>query len=367
MIIAVNTGFPGESQQGDEFIFQCLVRLAKKNPQQQFICFFNTRFNRDLFSAKNIIVVITGPGTKNTVLKKYWYDYKLPALLKKYKADVLVSMNGICSLRTKLPQLLLVPGLSFLERPHLLKRSQVRFLKKYTPLFLSKAKKIICTSGFNKSALVDRYKIRADKIEVVYSGIDEIFNPVAQQEKETIKEKYAEGREYFLSHSSGNGINLLKAFSFFKKRQKSNMMLLLITGKADKPFKEELKNFKFRNEVRLIEDPSKEVRSKITAAAYAIVHPVFYDALAITPLQAMRCEVPVVCSNAAPLPELCGNAALYFSCDHFEDMAEKMMQVFKDEDRTKELVKAGKTRSQLYHWDKTTGLVWQSILNTFNN
>ena len=144
-------------------------------------------------------------------------------------------------------------------------------------------------------------------------------------------------------------------------------MMLLIAGKMDDRFLKELKTFKFRNEVRLLENLSKEELAGITASAYAMVHPVFYDAFAIAPLQAMQCEVPVVSSNSGALPELCGNAALYFDPENFKDMAEKMMLVFKDEAKAKELVKAGKIQAKLYHWDNTSGLLWQSVLKAINN
>jgi glycosyltransferase involved in cell wall biosynthesis len=366
MIIAVNTGITGEGQPGDQYIFQYLHHVAKENLQHQFICILNKPAEKDLAFTKNVTTLVAGPGTNNTLLWKYWYNYKLPALLKKHKADVLVSMNGICSLRTKLPQCLFVQDLSFLLYPYILKTSHARFLKRGMPRFLEKAKTVVTTSDLFRSVIIDRYKTAPGKIDVIHGGIDEIFKSIPQYEKESIKEKYAEGREYFLSASCSNGINLLKAFSFFKRRQKSNMMLL-ITGKADEEFKAALKTFKFRNEVKLIDAPSKKELSKITAAAYVMVHPVFYDAQAMTPLRAMQSEVPVICSNAGALPELCGNAALYFSPGNFEDIAEKMMLVFKDEDRSKELVKAGKTRARLYHWDKTAGLFWQSISKAINN
>ena len=61
-------------------------------------------------------------------------------------------------------------------------------------------------------------------------------------------------------------------------------------------FKKELKTYKFRNEVKLLENLAKEDLAKITAAAYAMVYPVLYDDLALPPLQAMQCEVPVVSS-----------------------------------------------------------------------
>ena len=377
MIVAVNTRFLAEGGPEDvgNFIFDpiaigCLSRLTEKFPQHQFIYIFDKPFNKNLIFAKNVTTIITGPETKNTLLLQYWFNYKIPAVLRKHKADVFISMDGICSLRTKLPQCLFIHDLSFLQYPQLLKKAQVRFFKKFTSKFLAKAKSIATVSQFSKSVIVDQYKISADKIDVVYSGINEIFKPIIPEEKETIKEKYTEGKEYFFSpgnnNLNSNLINLLKAFSFFKKRQKSNMMLL-IAGKTDEPFKKDLETFKFRNEVRLLENLSKEELAKITAAAYAMVHPVFFDAVAMTPLQAMQCEVPVVSSNTGALPELCGNAALYFNPEDFKDIAEKMMLVFKDENKAKELVKTGRIQSKFYYWDKTAGLLWQSLLKAVNN
>ena len=139
-------------------------------------------------------------------------------------------------------------------------------------------------------------------------------------------------------------------------------MLLLIAGNADETFKKELKSYAFRNEVKLLENLSREELAKITAAAYALVYPVLHDELAISPLQAMQCGVPVVCSNAGALPSICGDAALYANAGDFKDIAEKMMLIFKDEDKAKALVLAGKMQLQQYDWDKTTDLLMQCIL-----
>lgn len=316
------------------------------------------------------MTVTAGPEIKNTILLQYWLNYKIPALLRKHKAEVLVNMNGMCSLRTKLPQSMLVHDLSFLQDPGLLKKTQVRFLKRFTPKFLAKAKNIVTLSQFHRSFIIDQYKVDPGKIDTIYPGIGKIFTPVSFEERELIKEKYAEGREYFVCIGSAglnsNLVNLLKAFSFFKKRQKSNM-LLLIAGKTDEQFKQDLKTFKFRNEVKLLENLSNEEVAKVTAAAYAMIHPASYDAFATVPLGAVQCKVPVLCSNTAVMTEFLDNAALYFNSEDLRDIAEKMMLVFKDEDMAKRLVKAGEMQCRDYDWEKTAGLLWQSILKAIDN
>lgn len=372
MIIAVNSRFLREAQPDGlgNFITECFSRLAIKYPQHQFIYIFNKPIDNSLNFSKNVTVVTAGPEIKNTLLLQYRLNYKIPALLRKYKAEVFVCMDGMCSLRTKIPQCMLVHDLSFLQYPGLIKKSQVQFLKKFTTRFLAKAKSIITVSQFHRSLIIDQFKTEIGRIDTIYPGINKIFGPVSFEEREVTKEKYAAGKEYFLSIGStdlsGNLVNLLKAFSFFKKRQKSNMMLL-IAGKAGEQFKQELRTFKFRNEVKLLEDLSDEETAKLTAAAYAMVHPVFYDAFATAPLEAMQCKVPLLCSNTGTLTEFFGDAALYFNPDDFKDMAEKMMLVFKDEDMAKELVKAGEIQCRRYHWDKTAGLLWQSILKAIDS
>lgn len=351
MIVAVNTGFKEDRQPADEFIYGCLYHLAEKYPAHQFIYFFAASFDRISSFPKNVTAVISGPEPKAALLKQYHLNYKIPALLKKHKADVLLSMNGVCAGRTKVPQCLFIID-------HVLKKQMTGSLEK--------AKVIATASSTFKQVIIDKYRTSKTKIDIITPAIEEIFKPVTYPEKEAIKEKYTEGKEFFLAHANNNLLNLLKAFSFFKKRQKSNMMLL-ITGKTGEPFKQELKTFKFRNEVMLLENFSNEEQANITAAAYAMVHPVFNDPLATMPLRAMACKVPVLCSNTGALPEICGQAALYFNPEDFNDMAEKMMQVFKDEDGAKELVKTGETRSQRYDWDKTSGLLWQSILKAIDN
>lgn len=370
MIIAVNTRLKKDEQpEGYEnFMFEMLSRLVKKFPQHQYLYIFDSPYDVTLSFAENVIPIIAGPKTGSILRLQYWFNYKIPAVLRKYKADVFVSMEDICSLRTKIPQCLLITDLCFLQSPQLLKNSQAGFYKNFMPFFLAKATSIATVSEFSKQVIADHYKI--NDVDVIKPGIDDIFNPLDWEEKEIIKEKYTDGKAYFLFSGNinqcSNIINLLKAFSLFKKRQKSNM-LLLIASNADEVFKKELKTYAFRTEVKLIENLSKEELAKLTAAAYVLVYPVLHNDIAMAPLQAMQCGVPVICSNTGALRSICGDAALYANPGDFKDIAENMMLVFKDEDKAKTLVLAGKMQLHQYNWDKTADLLMQSILKAVNN
>jgi glycosyltransferase involved in cell wall biosynthesis len=373
MIIAVNTSFTtGDSlNHVDDFIFENFSRLATQYPQHQFIYIFNKTIDAKYLTSKNIIPVAAGQQTNNTLVLQYRLNYKIPAILRKYKADVFVNAGGYCSLRTKVPQCIIVNDLSFLRHPHFFTSNFLRFYKKNTAKFLSKANHIITTSQFLKQEIIDQYKIKSDKIEVVYYGINQNFKPVSWQQKDNTKEIYTEGVEYFLySGTIGlqkNLMALLKAFSFFKKRQKSNMQLVLASlNAADKILIASLATFKYRSDVKVLHNLSNEVLAKITAAAYALVYPVLYEGFAVSITEAMQTDVPVITSRLSAMPEICGDAALYMAPTDFNDIADKMMLLFKNESERNLLIIKGRQQAGLYNWDKSADLVWNAVIKCAN-
>ena len=364
MVIAVNF-------LDSDFIFECFSKLAQQYPQHQFIYIFDATFDEKYIRSKNIIPIVAGPQTKSTLLLKYWLNYKIPAILKKYKVDVFVC-TGYCSSRTKVPQCIIINDLSFLHHPQFFTSSWLRFYKSNTAKFLSKAKAVITTSQFLKQEIAGIYKIETNKINVAYQCAGQYFKPINWQQKENTKEKYTQGKEYFLysgaNHPSSNLIVLLKAFSFFKKCQKSNIQLVIAskTTATDKEFIKRLSSFKYRNEVKLFENIPPESLAQITASAYAVICPSIYQSTGESILQAMQSEVAVIASNSSAMSEICGNAALYINPNDFNDIADKMMMLFKDEDKRNQLIIKGKQQAAFYNWDKSIEAVWVTIKKCVN-
>lgn len=370
MTIAVNTRFLlNEYLEGyGNFIAETFSRLAKKYPEHKFIYIFDRAYNAAFITAENITAVVTGTAARHPLLWQYWYNYKIPAVLKKYKADVFVSPDGFCSLRTKVPQCLVVHDLAFLHHPDYMIKSHAVFYKKNTAKFIAKAKTIAAVSAFTKEDIVKTYNTPTEKIDVVYNGIANVFRPLPFEEKESVKKKYSNGKEFFLYTGAiqprKNLMNLLKAFSIFKRMQKSNMQLIIAGRQAWKyeSFVNSLQSYKYRSDVKLTGYlPQAEV-AKLTASAYAMVYPSFFEGFGVPPIEAMACHVPVITTTTSAMPEICGDAALFANPNSHEDIADKMMLLFKDENKRNELIEKGKAVSKQYSWEKTAALLWSSIL-----
>ena len=370
MIIAVNTrilpdDFPEEY--GD-FVYETFKHIAGNNPGHQFIFIFDDKYDPRFVFGPHVKLVVTGSATSHPLLWKWWYDVKIPAALKKYKADVFVSCDGICSLTTKVPQCLVVHNHWFLHYPSVYKKSHLLFYKRYMPKFLSKAKSIVTISGFSKQGIIKQYKTESAAIDVVYSGVKEIFKPIDDEKKAVTKNKYSEGREYFLYagaiNPQKNLMNLLKAFSVFKKRQQTNIKLVLAGRLAKKygSFKEDLKSYKYRNDVVLTGAVEETELVQLIGAAYGFVYPCLYEGFATPVLEAMKCEVPVIAAINSSAQEIAKEAALYADVNSHTGIADKMMLLYKDENKRKELIAKGREIAKQYSWEKTADLLWQGIL-----
>lgn len=119
MKIAVNTRFllNGYLEGYGYFLYETFNCITKDHPEHEFIFIFDRPYNKRFIFGSNVKPVVTGPPARHPLLWKLWYDIKVPAIIRKCKADVFVSCDGFCSLTTKLPQVLVVHDLSFLHHP----------------------------------------------------------------------------------------------------------------------------------------------------------------------------------------------------------------------------------------------------------
>lgn len=375
MIIAVNTRFLQKDypEEYGYFLHETFSRITKNHPEHEFIFIFDQPCDQRFIYGANVKPVITGPSAGHPLLWKYWYDLKVPAVLKKYKADVFVSGNGVCSLPTNVPQCLVVHDLDFLHSPSSFKKTHVHFYKKYLPKFLSKAASIATVSVFSKKDIIDQYKINPADIDVVFKGVSEFFKPVTEDEKTATKKTYTDGKEYFIYsggiHPGKNLINLLKAFSVFKKRQQTNMKLVLAgrVARNYNSFTQSLQSYKFRNDVVMTGSLDEAELVKLLGSAYGLVYPSLYESFGVPVLEAMRCAVPVITSVNSAMEEITKEAALYADAGSHTDIADKMMLLYKDENLRKNLVQKGVEAAHKYNWDKTADLLWQCIVKAYES
>lgn len=370
MRIAVNTRLllKGRLEGIGWYSYQLLSRLVNRHPEHQFFFFFDRPYDPSFVFADNVTPVVAYPQARHPVLFYLWTEWTIPFLLRKYKADVFFSPEGMGSLRSKVPQVITIHDLAFEHFPGHLIKSHLKWLRFYTPRFAQKACRVLTVSQFSKQDLIERYQVPAHKIDITYNSADDAYQPVSEEEREAVKAKYTEGNEYFLFAGSLNPrkniIRLLEAFVKFKKHHRCNMKLVMVGGmgwnyddllryRAHMPFKQEVKWVGYMDKAEL---------SRITAAAWACVYPSLFEGFGIPILEALACGVPGIVGNNSSMPEVGGEAVLLADAEDVDDIAHKMGMMYKDERLRQQLAAAAPAQVEKFSWDKSAEVLYEALV-----
>jgi glycosyltransferase involved in cell wall biosynthesis len=96
-----------------------------------------------------------------------------------------------------------------------------------------------------------------------------------------------------------------------------------------------------------------EHASDLINAARLFVHISLYEGFGFSPLEAMKCGVPVVASNRSCYPEILGDGALLVNPERPHDVARACLHILTDKTLSAHLTDAGKMKAAAYSWDST--------------
>jgi hypothetical protein len=274
----------------------------------------------------------------------WWYDRQLPRVARQMGVDG-AWLTGAITGGMRVPVCLWMP-----ERANPQERGKPRG---YAALFgsrlkpsLERAAAVVCYSERDRVWLEGIGAIGKEKIRVLTAVADQSIRGLSLAEKEKIKATWTDGKEYFLADLTGCRVevtvNLLKAFSLFKKRQRSQMRLVLGGRIGDtERIKERLKTYKYREDV----DLSGEVPP---GAAYAVLLFVEWDSLGTTLLNNWMAGVPVITTGGGLLEEMAQGAVLSAAPGDPAALAAQLMRIYKEEDLRQELIRRGQERLKVY-------------------
>ncbi|PWU03450.1 MAG: hypothetical protein C5B52_03255 [Bacteroidetes bacterium] len=372
MKIAINipTYVTGSLDSGKAFNIELIKKIALSEPSNEFIITQSGDIEKMQNMPGNISIInLDSPG-KNFLKWRLTYDYKIPSILKKNGVDLFIATDGICSLRTKIPQILFVQDLSYLIFPELFPSGIAAFFKRNTAGFLKKAVQIVVPSQFIENQIIAKYKSDPAKIHIAEQSPGVEFRQLSWEEKESTREKYSEGKEFFLFvgtiHPKNNLKQLLQAFSLFKKRQKTNTQLLIVgeRGRLHEEFISSFAHYKFKNEVKIIEDLPAVDLPLLMGTANAFVYPSLYDGFPVSILNAMKAGVPVLASARSAIPETAGEGAILFDPENVNELSAQMMNIYKNENLRNEMVNRGLERAKDFNIAKIAEKI-RKLIHTF--
>ncbi len=218
---------------------------------------------------------------------------------------------------------------------------------------LHKSDQVVTDSHFSKSELCRHLGTPKNTIEVIPAAVNrEQFQRVKEGEKlEAVRQKYHLPKKFFLYvgnlKAHKNLAGLLKAFEQISLSDYG----LAIVGKSS-GLRNHISPLVGSQIFTLGEIPHEDLIS-LYSLAELFVFPSFYEGFGLPPLEAMSCGCPTVVSMAASIPEVCGDASLYFQPDKPKEIAGAMIQAISDKGLKQRLIQKGFERVQVYNWAKT--------------
>jgi glycosyltransferase involved in cell wall biosynthesis len=97
------------------------------------------------------------------------------------------------------------------------------------------------------------------------------------------------------------------------------------------------------------------------SGASLLVMPSLYEGFCLPVLEAMACGTPVACSNVSSLPEVAGEAALFFDPHDMEGMAATVVRALGDSWLRRTLVERGLEQARSFTWERCARTVLEVL------
>lgn len=228
-------------------------------------------------------------------------------------------------------------------------------------LVARRAKHIVTLSEYSKSQIVQYLGVAPSKVTAIHCGVSPEFASFAREEAmaEISKALGIQGPYilYVGSIKPHKNLSLLvQAFAFLRKHRGIPHQLLIVGDDArwKRPLIEECVALKINKATSFIPRIAQDLLPKAYAAADLLAMPSKIEGFGLPVLEAMACGTPVVCSRAASLPEVGGDAVEYFDPNSVEDIAAAIERVLSSSPRQAELRQRGLERARGFTWEEST-------------
>lgn len=238
--------------------------------------------------------------------------------------------------------------------PH---RAAYYYAKSLMWMAAGSASKVLTVSHCSKQDLITFLNIPAEKIEVIYNGIEQADAPSSSRRPcQTVFEHFKIPRPYllylgnFLPHK--NLETLIRAYSLVKHRFHISHCLVL-AGKNERlreMLQKRIRQEGLEQDVILTGFVEDAWKSSLYACADLFIYPSLYEGFGLQALEAMAHQIPVVITNIPALTEIAGDAAVRCDPHSPASMADAMLAVLSDQALQQSLIEKGNSCIRAFSW-----------------
>jgi glycosyltransferase involved in cell wall biosynthesis len=291
-----------------------------------------------------------------SVLAGQWLHLPLDALTP--EAELFHATEHLLPHFRRTPTVLTVHDLIFERLPQSHRFRNYVYLKTAMPLFCRRATAIIAISEATKADLMALYGIAAERITVIPEAAAPHFRPVAPERADRARARYHLPPRYILAVGTieprKNLTRLAQACGpLFQEGLADALVIVGARGWLEGEFYRYLEGCPWRERIIFPGYVADEDLPALYSAAAITAQASLYEGFGLPVLEAMACGSPVCASAASSLPEVGGDAALYFDPLLTEQMTDALRRVLRDPSLAQEMREKGLAQAARYSWEQT--------------
>jgi alpha-1,3-rhamnosyl/mannosyltransferase len=358
---------------GWTFTAELVHHLTQRKGDDEFIVLVNDAVADAMpvhaASGQRVVVPLAAASKMRRIS---WEQTSIPGLIRKYKPDLFHGLGNTLPVYVNCPAILTIADLQVFHYPENFPLARRLYLRTLIPWSVRRSERVIAISEFTRQDVIEQFGTDPRKVVAVpLSGMTTADDALMQGGADPVAKYGLPGRFLLSVGSSLPHKNLVRLIYAFAKAAPSVSDDLVILGES----------FANRGEieaalrstgllasgrVRLLPFLPRQELLALYRAARGFVFPSLFEGFGIPVLEAMSCGCPVVAADATALPEVGGDAALYFDPLSLESTAGAITRICTDDGLRTGLIKRGQERARQFSWAQVAGetvKIYKDVLN----
>jgi glycosyltransferase involved in cell wall biosynthesis len=297
---------------------------------------------------------------RSILLPRLWTHGRLSLEMIMHAPDVLFVPAHALPIINAPRSVVTIHDLGYIYHPEAHTFGQRVYHSVFTRLSARRATNIIAISHATERDLQHHYRIPADKIHVVYHGVDPRFRPLRQRQVTQVLQRYGLEAPYLLFVSTiqprKNVARLIEAFARACRVLGDRRLELVLAGRRGwltEQIERRAGELGIADAVRFVGYVADDDLPALLNGALAYVTPSLYEGFGMTVLEAQACGTPVLASNVSALPEVVGDAGLLVDPHDVAAIANGIVQLVSDDVLRAQLRERGLHHAARWTWERT--------------
>lgn len=296
------------------------------------------------------------------------YEWMLRRVCRLNRYDIYHETGFLPAALRGIPTVYTIYDLSLSKFRHTHPKERVWFHDFFFPRRIKYASHVLTISNFIRQEIHDTIRIPYNRISAIHLAPSSIFYPRQLESIHNIRKQYGIPKEYLLFVGSLEPRKNLALLVQALQRCRTKIPLVLAgwEGWGDKDWMHAIKGSGLENRIIMTGYVDDETLAHFYSGASAFVYPSIYEGFGLPILEAMACGCPVICSNAASMPEVAGDSAIQIDPNNPGDLTAAIDRIMADADLRRRLIEKGFARTGQFSWPKTaaaTSAVFEKVIS----